>query len=79
MGAAVVLSPVAIAHGNLSIQVGKDKKDSKSGGAVAKVGGSTVGELVESLNAFGVKPSDLVGILQALHTSGALKADLQFL
>lgn len=81
MGAEVVLSSVAIAHGALSIQVGKDsKKDDKAGGgAVAQVGGNTVGELVESLNAFGVKPADLVGILQALHTSGALKADLQFL
>ncbi len=78
MGAEVVLSSVAIAHGQLSIQVGKDQaKD--AAGAVAKVGGSTVGELVESLNAFGVKPADLVGILQALHTSGALRADLQFM
>ena len=32
--------------------------------------------LVEALNGLGVKPRDLVAILQALKTAGALQAEL---
>lgn len=79
MGGGVVLGPVAIAHGDLSIQVGdKKKKDGKKKNVVA-VGGTTVGDLIESLNALGVKPADLIGILQSMHAAGALKAELKFL
>uniref|UniRef100_A0A7C4EKI3 Flagellar P-ring protein n=1 Tax=Thermodesulfovibrio aggregans TaxID=86166 RepID=A0A7C4EKI3_9BACT len=44
--------------------------------ALVEVKGSTVGELVKALNALGVTPKDLISILQALKTAGALKADL---
>lgn len=44
--------------------------------SLLEVQGSTVGELVKALNALGVTPKDLISILQALKTSGALKADL---
>ncbi len=83
MGGGVALAPVAIAHGDLSIRVGEGKKAAKTGGkSVVNMGGSagaTVGELVETLNALGVKPADLVGILQSMHAAGALKAELKFL
>ena len=80
MGSGVVISDVAIAHGDLSIKVEGKKASSKDPGKnVAKIGGTTVGELIESLNALGVKPADLVGIVQSIHASGALKADLRFL
>jgi flagellar P-ring protein precursor FlgI len=80
MGSQVVIDPISIAHGELSIRVG-DKKKSKdqSGKTVVGIGGATVGELVESLNALGVKPADLVGILQSIHTAGALRAELKFM
>jgi flagellar P-ring protein precursor FlgI len=44
--------------------------------SLIEVQGSTVGELVKALNSLGVTPKDLIAILQALKTSGALKADL---
>jgi len=81
MGADVVISKVAIAHGELSIRVGEGSdKDKKSPNQkVVNIGGATVGSLVESMNALGVKPADLVGILQAVHASGAMQAELRFL
>lgn len=45
-------------------------------GSLMEVKGSTVGELIKALNALGVTPKDLISILQALKTSGALKAEL---
>lgn len=77
MGQGVVISPVAISHGDLSIKIGDKKND--GGQNVVPIGGSSVGELMETLNALGVKPHDLVGILQSLHASGALQAELRFL
>lgn len=80
MGGAVTIASVAIAHGDLSIKVDDKKGAAKSPGKnVVNVGGTTIGELVETLNSLGVKPADLVGIVQSIHAAGALKADLKFL
>lgn len=38
--------------------------------------GVSLGEVVQSLNAIGVSPRDLISILQAIKTSGALQAEL---
>jgi flagellar P-ring protein precursor FlgI len=40
-------------------------------------GAATVGDLVNALNALGVKPSDLIVIFQALSAAGALSADVE--
>jgi len=45
--------------------------------ALAEVSGATLGEIVRALNALGVTPRDLIGILQALHAAGALRAELE--
>jgi flagellar P-ring protein precursor FlgI len=84
MGGDVTISPVTISHGDLSISVGGKKggggggkdKDSKS---VVNMGGSTVSKLIESMNAMGMKPADLVGVMQALQATGALQAELKFM
>lgn len=78
MGADVVISEVVVSHGDLSIQVGASNKDDVEE-SVVSVGGNTVGNLTKSLNALGIKPPDMVGILQAIHAAGALKAKLKFL
>src|SRR5690606_32133542 len=81
MGKGVVIMPVAIAHGDLSIRVGDGKRGGGEGddkGAPAPkvvVPVATVGDLIETMNALGVKPADLVGILQSIHAAGALKAE----
>ena len=41
--------------------------------------GVTVGQLVESLNALGVTPRDMVSILQAIKDAGAMTAELRIL
>lgn len=80
MGKGVVIDPIAIAHGDLSIRVGDNgKASSKDAKGQVVVPVATVGDLIETMNALGVKPADLVGILQAIHAAGALKAELRFL
>ncbi len=41
--------------------------------------GTTLGEVVQALNAIGVTPRDLIVILQALRAAGALQADLEII
>ena len=81
MGASVIVAPVAIAHGDLTIKIGakSGKADKSPPKSVVAVGGATVGDLLETLNSLGVKPADLVGILQSLHASGAINAELRFI
>lgn len=43
---------------------------------LVEVKGATIGELVKALNVLGVTPKDLVAILQAIKTSGSLRAEL---
>ncbi|MBC8412181.1 flagellar basal body P-ring protein FlgI [bacterium] len=43
------------------------------------VSGVTLGEVVRALNALGVTPRDLISILQALKTAGALNAELEII
>jgi flagellar P-ring protein precursor FlgI len=52
--------------------------DDGGGASLATIGGSaSLKELVAGLNTLGVSPRDLVGILQALRTAGALQADIE--
>jgi flagellar P-ring protein precursor FlgI len=48
-------------------------------GRLMQVAGITLGEVVRALNALGVTPRDLISILQALKTSGALNAELEII
>ena len=41
--------------------------------------GVSLGQLVAALNALGVTPQDLIAILQAIKTAGALEADLELM
>lgn len=41
--------------------------------------GTTIGEVIQALNAVGVTPRDLITILQALRSAGALQAELQII
>jgi flagellar P-ring protein precursor FlgI len=51
----------------------------ESEATLAEVGGTTLQELVRSLNAIKVTPRDLVAILQAIKQAGALQAELEIL
>lgn len=83
MGESVTIRPVTISHGNLTVKV-EDRKLPTSDkmsrtNSLVDLKGSTVGDIVKSLNSLGAKPSDVIGIMKALNASGALHAELKFL
>ncbi len=78
-GGNITLSPVAISHGDLSLQVGEAAKSSKSGSLFMLDKKTTLKELVDALNAIGTSPDDLISIFQTLKRNGALIADLEFI
>jgi len=83
MGESVTIKPVTISHGNLTVKV-EDKKTSKDEKNLARdsvidVKGTTVGDIVKSLNSMGARPNDIIGIMKALSSAGALQAELKFL
>ncbi|MBS0510636.1 MAG: flagellar basal body P-ring protein FlgI [Proteobacteria bacterium] len=50
----------------------------REGGALFNVkGGANLADVVKALNALGAKPMDLVSILQAMKSAGALRAELE--
>lgn len=81
IGNDVTVSPVTIAHGDLSIKVKAPNAEDtdEQDHALVKLPQATVGGLVKSLNELGVKPKDLVGILQAIHAAGALQGEIVFI
>ena len=102
IGYNVRISPVAIAHGSLAIEIRESPAVSQPApfapeGAetivvprtsvgveeqkarLLEVSGITLGEVVKALNALGVTPRDLISILQALKSSGALSAELEII
>lgn len=112
VGASVRLSPVAIAHGNLTLEVKESEVTTETPVAMAPAqpgqipaplmetktvkesvvkinepgdklisvpATATLGDVVKGLNALGVTPRDLIGILQALKAQGALQAELEIL
>ncbi len=102
MGERIRISPVAISHGNLTIEVSTDYKVSQPSpfapanaqtvvvpqtkmevkeqkSSLVEVSGVTLGEVVRALNSLGVTPRDLIAIVQALKSSGALKVELEII
>lgn len=84
MGDHISISPIAISHGDLSIEVKSDAKDAnKKGGKPEHIldlkNGSSVSDLVRALNALGVQPKDLTAIFQTLRQVGALQAELEII
>ena len=102
IGENVRISPVAIAHGNLTIEIKTEFKVSQPKpfapekaetvvvpktevtaaepkASLIEVSGVTLGEIVKGLNSLGVTPRDLIAILQALRSSGALRAELEII
>jgi flagellar P-ring protein precursor FlgI len=49
---------------------------SESGGHLAFVGGTNLQTLVDGLNRVGLKPNDIIAVLQAIKSAGGLQAEL---
>lgn len=99
MGENVRISEVAVAQGNLTVQVTETPQvsqpnafgegetvvvprtqvrvDEGDGQMVVLDDGVSLRELVAGLNALGVGPRDLIGILQAIKAAGALQAEIE--
>lgn len=78
-GGDVMVAPVAISHGDLSIEVKGDDSKNAKGSVYYMEKGTTLGELVKSLNAFGVTPEDLISIFQTLKRDGALVGEIELI
>jgi flagellar P-ring protein precursor FlgI len=102
IGYNVKISPVAIAHGALAIEIREQPQVSQplpfapeqaqtttvprtkisveeQKAYLLEVSGVTLADVVRALNALGVTPRDLISILQALKSSGALQAELEII
>jgi flagellar P-ring protein precursor FlgI len=92
MGKDVRIKELAVAHGNLSVQVSKNNVTAaspldnanttardKENKLIALNTGVTLGDLVSALNGVGVTPRDLIAILQSIKAAGALDADLEII
>lgn len=79
-GGDVTVLPVAISHGDLTIEVKGDGGDKGKPNTVYFMEkGTSLNELVKSLNAFGVTPEDLISIFQTLKKDGALVGEIELI
>jgi len=76
-GGNITLKPVAISHGDLSIEVEGGGEEAKPNTLYYIDKKTTLNDLVKSLNAFGATPEDLISIFQALKKNGALIGDIE--
>jgi len=75
-----VSQPPALSGGQTTVTNQADISIKTDGGKVLSLPGSaSLSQVVSALNSVGATPQDLVSILQAMKTSGALKADLQII
>ncbi|EQC51441.1 flagellar basal body P-ring protein FlgI [Bacteriovorax sp. DB6_IX] len=79
-GGDFVLKPVAISHGDLSIEIkAEGQEEGKPGYMHYLDKKTTLNELVNSLNALGATPEDLISIFQALKRNGALVGEIELI
>jgi flagellar P-ring protein precursor FlgI len=82
-GGEIEVKPVAISHGDLTIEIageGSSGNSKKKGDSLYYMDKkTTLSDLVKGLNAYGIRPDDLISILQALKRNGALTGDIEML
>ncbi len=81
-GGEVKLTPVAISHGDLTIEVkgeGGAKKGENGNSLYFVDHKSTLNDLVKVLNAFGATPEDLISIFKALKSNGSLVGSIELI
>ncbi len=88
MGGDIRISPVAVASGNISVEVrqapantnNQNNPATKKNGKkynVFFVKAPTLKELVSSLNSIGATPSDIINIIEAMQAQGAIHAKVE--
>lgn len=93
MNQSVMLDDCAVAHGNLTVVINaeigatqandatKANPDNKTGKAslLHLKRGIALGDVVSALNSIGATPQDMLAILQAMKSAGALRAELEII
>ncbi len=75
-----VSQPNALSGGQTVVTQKTDIQIKQDGGQLAVLGpAARLSDVVRALNTLGATPQDLLAILQALHASGALRAELEIL
>jgi flagellar P-ring protein precursor FlgI len=72
----IVVQPLPLSNGVTTVQPQTDISVAESGGNLAVLRGPTLETLVAGLNRMGLKPNDMISILQTIKAAGALQADL---
>ncbi|MCJ8308780.1 MAG: flagellar basal body P-ring protein FlgI [Rhizobiaceae bacterium] len=71
-----VVQPNPFANGDTAVEPSTEITAVQEGGQIATVDGTDLQELISGLNQLGVKPTDIIAILQAIKSAGALQAEL---
>ena len=74
----VISQPNPLGRGETVQAERSDITVSQQGGAIMNMpAGTKLADVVKALNALGATPMDLLAILQAMKTAGALRAELE--
>ena len=71
-----ISQPLPLSNGETATDPSTSIEAKQPGGQVAMLSGPSLERLVRGLNRMGLKPSDIIAILQAIKTAGALQAEL---
>ena len=71
-----VVQPAPFSKGETAVQPDTEITAFQGSGQIGVVGGTNLQELVNGLNQLGVKPTDIIAILQAVKSAGALQAEM---
>ncbi len=74
IGSEVRISRVAITHGNLSVQI-----QQRTGNVVDFPESANVKDVVDAMNEVGASARDIISVLQAMKSAGAIHAELEIL
>jgi flagellar P-ring protein precursor FlgI len=78
--APVISQPAPFSDGRTVAVPTSEISVNQAGGALQVVrGGASLADVVKGLNSLGANPQDLVSILQAMKTAGALRAELEII
>lgn len=72
----IVSQPKPLSNGETTVVPDTSIDAQQTGGPFALLQGPTLERLVAGLNKMGLKPTDIISILQSLKTAGALQAEL---
>ncbi|HET7837209.1 flagellar basal body P-ring protein FlgI [Variovorax sp. J31P179] len=76
----LVSQPGPFANGRTVTSATSEISINQPGGALQMIrGGASLADVVKGLNTLGANPTDLVSILQAMKTAGALRAELEII